>query len=93
MARLSIPADDLVKVLQGVIAAQSAAHLMIVKSLVDAGALDGPGVLDAMERMADIADGVASDILAFHVASFQSYLEETTPPPPVTLTVIDGGAA
>ncbi len=91
MAAIQVRAEDLVEMFQGIIAAQSAAHLMIVKSLVDAGALDGPGVLDAMERMAAGPDGPATDILRFQADNFRAYLEDTTPPEPFTLQVIEGG--
>lgn len=91
MRKFGVEASDMVEMLQGIITAQSAAHLMIVKSLVDAGTLDGPSVLVAMEQMAQAAKGPAADILDFHAAHFRSYLEETTPPAPITLQVIDGG--
>ena len=91
MTKVTIEASDMVAMLQGIIAAQSAAHLMIVKSLVDAGTLDGPGVLVAMEQMAEAGKGAAADILGFHAAHFRSYLEDTTPPAPISLQVIDGG--
>lgn len=93
MSKATIDAKDVVQMFQGIIAAQSAAHLMIVKSLVDAGSLDGPGVLDAMERMAAGPDGPAADILRFHADNFRAHLEDTVSPAPITFHVIEGGKA
>ncbi|CAN5370966.1 hypothetical protein BH09PSE1_BH09PSE1_17670 [soil metagenome] len=79
------------KIIDDVLHAQIAVQLLTLKALVDHGVIGGDALLEAMGQISAIGGG-SGQIVEFMRENVLAHIERTDPPP-LMLTVIEGGLA